>query len=347
MALGDLEFCESWQTFKASAIGVDSADPTNGALVLARWTDLINARVTWFSDSFGIYAGVGANAFLFKTMSHQGSVTIGIRFRAFGPTQLWTGWNNNDGLSNVTVNTDGTLTVHAGLSGVGNPLVGTTDFAIHFGKWNYLELETVLSGSAPIHAHMKLRLNGQLLLDAGADTLHNASGLTSGTATINRHSLTGACDYRDVYFNKTANSFRGDIKIIGRRPDGDVITDWTPTGGGTSFDQINEQYSDFDTTRITSPTPGDQAIFDWQDIPGFSGTIQAVQISVLAKKDDEGLRTIKIVTGDTGTEATSDEIFLSDDYVVYHTPQDVDPATGLAYTQAGYNAKRYGVEVIQ
>ncbi len=347
MAAGDLEFCESWETFKATALGVDSADATNGALVLARWTDLINARVTWFSDSFGKYAQVGANAFLYKTMRHQTSVTIGIRFRAFQATQLWTGLNNADGLSNVTVNVDGTLTVRAGLSGGGNPLVGTTDFAIHFGKWHYLELETVLTGSAPIHAHMKLKVNGALLLDAGADTLHNAADLTSATATINRHALTGACDYRDVYFNKTANSFRGDIKIIGRRTNGDVITDFTPTGGGTSFDQINEDYSDFDTTTIASATPGDQAIFDWQDIPGFSGTIQAVQISMLAKKDDEGLRTIKIVTGDTGTEESSDEYYLSDDYVVYHTPQDVDPATGLAYTQAGYNAKRFGVEMVQ
>lgn len=344
MALGDLEFCESWEWFKASALGVSSSDATNGALLLGRWTDLINSNVVFYTDAFGKYANIGANAYLYKTMSHQAGWTIGFRFRIGQAGLLWTGYNNNGNLGQFTVNADGTLTLKAGP--FSNNLVGTTNFAIHMHKWYYAEVSCALSGSTPIVAAMKLKVNGQLLLDGSSNTALNAADLISGTATINSHSLTGSCDYRDIYFNKTANSFRGDIKIIGRRPNGDVVTAWTPTGGGTSFDQINEDYSDFDTTRITSPTIGQKAIFDWQDIPSFSGTIQAVQISVNARKDDEGLRTIKIETGDTGTEAASDEIFLADDYVCYHTPQDVDPATGLAYTQAGYNAKRYGVEVI-
>ncbi len=341
-----LEFCESWQWFHATALGVSSSDPTNGALVLGRWQDLINATAVWKSDAYGKYCSVGANAYLSKTVSHTAGKTIGFRFLADGPTQVFQFWNNDAGLGNLTINTDATLTVRAGSSGGGNPLVATSDFAVKFGKWNYGELSLSLSGSAPVVAAIKLKINGQLIIDGSANTNFDAADLISGTATCNRISLIGSCSFRDIYLNTTADSFRGDIKIIAVRPNGDVVTDWTPTGGGASYTQINEDYSDFDTTRITDATIGHKAIFDWEDIPSFSGTIEAVQISVNAKKDDEGLRTIKTETGDTGTEAASDEIFLSDDYVCYHTPQDVDPATGLPYTRAGFNAKRYGWEVI-
>lgn len=340
-----LEFCESWQWFKASPTGVPSSDPTNGVLVFSRYNDLVNSGVTFFEDGFGKYALIGANASLFKTMTHNAGWTIGFRFMCEIPTQLWTAYNNADPLGNVTVNDDGTLSLYAGGSSGGNPLVATSNFAIHFGKWNYCEVSIELSGSTPVHAAMKLKINGQLLIDSGADTLHAASGLTSGTATINRHALTGACNYRDIVYRNVANTFGGDVKILAVRPDGDVVTDFTATGGATHFDQVNEEYSDFDTTTVKSANVGDKDIYDWQDIPGFSGTIQGVQISVLAKKDDEGLRTFKTVTGDTGSELQSDEFFLSDDYVCYHTPQDVDPATGVPYTRSGFNAKRFGIQL--
>ena len=53
----------------------------------------------------------------------------------------------------------------------------------------------------------------------------------------------------------------------------------------------------------------------------------------------------KTVVGDTGTEANSGDFYLEDSYVYHHFPFDTDPATGLAWTRAGFNAKRFGVKV--
>jgi len=335
-----IEFVEGWQWFKASIAGVPSSDPVNGALVFGRWTDLINATATFFTDAYGKYCAIGENGYLFITLSHNGGWTVGFRFNLPQAGNLWTGYNNADALGNLTANADGTLTLRAGGSGFGNPLIGTSNFAVHFGKWYYAEISCALSGSAPVNSAMQLKINGELLLDGNAGSNFNAAGLTSGTATINRHSLTGACSYRDIVMRNQALTYGGDVKIIAVRPNGDVITQWTPTGGGPSYTQVNEDFSDFDATKLSD-------ILDWQDIPGFAGTIQGIQASMNAKKDDEGLRTFKTVTGDTGSEEQSDEFFLSDDYVCYRTCQDVDPATGLPYTQAGFNAKRFGVRVIQ
>lgn len=346
MSLLGLEFCESWQGFKSSPTGVDTADASNKVLLPARWTDLINTGAVWFTDAYGKYIEIGSNGYLFKTMTHQAGWTVGFRFRVPNSCILWTGYNNDTALCNISVNVDNTLTLRAGGSGSG-ALIGTTDFAVHSAKWYYGEVTCALTNSGGfVHVASKLKINGQLLLDGEATSNSSIVNLTSGTATINRHSLTGICDYRDIVFRNLANAFGGDVKIIAVRPNGDVVSQFTPTGGGAHYSQVNDEYSDFDATYAEDATVGQQDIWDWEDIPSFSGTIQAIQISMHARKTDEGLRTFKIVTGDTGTEAASPEIFLADDYICYHTPQDLDPATSLPYTRANFNAKRFGVKVI-
>ncbi len=335
-----LEFCESWQGFEAAAPSEGSND---GSLLLARWTSNANGGFVITSDAYGKYCTPGSNVYLYKTMSHQAGWTVGFRFRISQSGILWSGYNDAISLCSIDVLADNTLRVKTGNA---NVLVGVSDAAIHTAKWNYLEISVALSGSGNINAAVKVRLNGGLILDANADSGIAASSLVSATATINSHSITGPADYRDLYFNNTANSFRGDIKIVAVRPNGDVVTNFTPTGGGAHYTQVNEEFSDSDTTYVADGTATDQDIYDWQDIPGFSGTIQAVQISFHARKDDEGAKSFEIVTGDTGSEAQSPEFFVADDYICYHTPQDLDPATGLAYTQPGFNAKRFGVRVI-
>lgn len=333
-----LEFAEGFAGWKVS----NTFDSEFLALLQARWTDVINATCSVFTDSFGKYFHVGPGAFLSKTMSHHAGWTVGFRFRVENTSQLWSCTNNAVELCSISVNADKTFTVR---TSNGTLVIATSDVPVHTGKWYYLEISMQLSGTTNINVAVKVRLSGGPIIDANLDSAIPTTQLTSNTATINRHTFSGAADYRDMYFNNTAESWRGDIKIVAVRPNGDVVTDMTPTGGGLHYTQINEEYSDSDTTYVADGTVGHKDIYDWEDIPSFSGTISAVQISIHARKDDEGVKSFKIVTGDTGAEAASEEFFLADDFVCCHTPQDVDPATGLLYTRAGFNAKRYGFEV--
>jgi hypothetical protein len=335
-----LEFCESWSGYKIAS----TTDPVVLALLSIRWTGIINATSSILNDADGNYIEIGANGYLFTTLSHQQGWTVGFRFRVPNVVQslLWTGYNNAQALCSIQVNNDGTLTVLAN-----GAVVATTSISVHSNTWYYLEISTALSGTSNINTTAVVKLNGQQVINANANTGINAATLLSNSATINRHSLTGLCDYRDIYMNNLANQFDGDIKILFVRPNGDTaVSSFAPSAGSVHFSLVNETYSDFDATYLTDATVNDLDIWDWQDIPSFTGTIKGIQISMTARKDDEGSKAFAIVTGALGTERVSQTFYLADDYICFRDTQDVDPATGVAYTVAGFNAKQFGVQVI-
>ncbi len=149
-----------------------------------------------------------------------------------------------------------------------------------------------------------------------------------------------------MYIKNTAGYY-GDIRIVALFPNGDGATlQWTPSTGVTHYLMVNTHPVDL-TKYLKDLTPGDIDTWDWEDCPGFSGTIPAINISMDARKDDEGTKSFKIVVGNTGTEAESDEFFVSNltpEY--YEFGLELDPGTGLPWTQVGFNAKQFGVKLI-
>jgi hypothetical protein len=130
-------------------------------------------------------------------------------------------------------------------------------------------------------------------------------------------------------------------------PNGDGGTlQWTPLGGGSQYNKINENPADGDTSYLSSSTPGNISVFDWQDIPTFTGTVKTVQLSYYARKDDEGTRTFRGNIGNTGSEEQTATYSLGGNYLYYHQAFDVDPATGLPWTQPNFNAKKFGIELV-
>ncbi len=130
-------------------------------------------------------------------------------------------------------------------------------------------------------------------------------------------------------------------------PNGDTgVADFTPNSGAVSFDRVKEHGPDDDSTYIEGGVVGNKTILDWDDIPGFSGTIPFVQSSLYLRKTAEGSRAARFVTGASGTESNSDDFYLGDNYVYYEDfGQEADPATSLAWTRAGFNAKQFGIEI--
>ncbi len=133
------------------------------------------------------------------------------------------------------------------------------------------------------------------------------------------------------------------MRLAKVQPNGDVVTDWTPTGGGAHWTQINETPPN-EANYVEDGTPGDKDVWDWEDI-GLSGRIVGLQYNLYAKKTDEGSKSMKHNVGDTGTEYQGEEIALTDDYVTHHMPLDCDPNTSDFFTVANFNAKRFGVQV--
>lgn len=291
------------------------------------------------------------NSALLKTMAHSSNWVIGFAYQLIsssGDSDIYSLSNNDNIMARVLQDADGTLQIRAGNSTV----IGVTTRALDQLKWYYIEISISLSGSTPISAAVEVRINGHVEVSGSGSTGINASSNLSGDATGNFHAFDGIPgtnqgNYLDDLYIKNTPGYYGDVRIIALYPNGEGDTlDWTPSTGTTHYTMVNSHPLDL-STWLDDKTPTDIDTWNWQDCPGFSGSIPAVNISMDARKDDEGTKSFKIVVGNTGSEAQSDEYFVGAVYPEYYEfGMELDPGTGLPWTQAGFNAKQFGVELI-
>ena len=293
-----------------------------------------------------ISVGRGSGSF-FKTLPHSSEWVTGFAYRidgagAGGVDEFYSIGNNNTLLFSLRQAIDGTLVMYAGPN-----VIAVTERALLKSRWYYIEVDVSFSGST-ITTTAELRINGHVEASGSASTAVNISSLLSGNAKGNVHTFSalgavgGGNSFDDVYI-KNASGYYGDIRVVALFPNGDASpTDWTTHGSGTHYLDVNTHPVDL-TKWVESNTVNQVDMWDWEDCPGFSGTIKAINIGLLARKNDEGTRSFKILTGST----LSDEFFVSDVTPEYYEwALETDPATGLAWTQVGFNATQWGPKLI-
>lgn len=346
-------FAESFTRYKVAS----ASDPDLFNNLVSRYTQIggfsgVNIT-TGGRTGQGLRLNFGSG--LTKTFPHSSRFVCGFAYNSafiFGNDVFYQISNNTNVVFSLRQNADGTLTM---FSDTGANIIGTSTRALHADHWYYIEIEIALSGSAPIVCNGTLRINGHEEASGSANTVYNISQMLSGAADCNYHSIAGVSgpagaggNVWDDWYVKNTTGFYGDVRIIGLFPDGDgMVLDWTPISGTIHYLMVNSHPVDL-TKYLFDITPNDIDTWNWQDAPGFSGTIKAVNIGMDARKDNEGTKSFKIVVGDLGTELLSDEYFVSDltpEY--YEMGMETDPATGVAWTVAGFNAKQFGVKVIQ
>ncbi len=351
-------FAEGWLKYKAG----NNFDPVSRADILAAWTGL-SGYTLQASSLGGQEIVLGGGATMFKTLDHQAVWIIGDRIMLVSGTGLtldaliYQGRNNGTSLVQLVSNIDGTLTAYAG--GVA---IGTSSIALHSNKHYYVEIKVTLTGTTNINVAVVINLDGNPVITGNVNSGINQNTLTSGTATINNHLIgsgnTVSLVHKDIYVcdgtGSINNDFLGDVQIGALRPNGDVVSGWTPNTGTVHFSLVNDFNppdptfgfgSDSDGTFVSSGTVSSQDIWDWEDIVTFSGQIKFIQLSMFARKDAEGTKKFQIVTGNTGSENQSPDFSVEDDYVYHQYILDKDPGTGLPWTVTGFNAKRFGIKV--
>ncbi len=325
--------------------------------------DNLQSRYTIVSGTLNIAANgragqcvnMGQSA-IAKVLPHSSRWVAGFAYRRnqapVGNEDRYTLLNNDNIMCRLLEDADGTLSIHAGNSNV----IAVTNRALNTGRWYFGEIDMTLSGGTPISLAAELRINGHVEASGSGSTGVNASSnlsfASTGGVDANFHQLSGAtgvgnsCDFDDLYI-KNEGGYEGDIRNVACFPNGDGGTlQWTPNSGSTHFDRVNSHPVDL-TKWLETALANNIDIWDFDDLPTFSGQIVGINISVLARKDDEGTKSFKIVVGDTGTEASSDEFFVSDVTPEYYEfSLKLDPATGLAWTRTGFNAKKFGVKLI-
>jgi hypothetical protein len=341
-------FKDSFKRYKVAVAG-DAALTANLA---QRYTFARNCAVDT-SGGQGPELQLGG-ASIGKTTPHSSRWVIGHRYRYSSSglinSAIYQLFNNATDLFELYQNADGTLSIRTQNAGLA---LGTTNRSLFSGVRYMVEWDIALSGATPIIATAELRINGHVEASGSGSTGFNSSSLLSGAADANLHVFNGAGGgagtgswFKDLYIKNEAG-YEGDIKNVPLYPASDGgLSAWTPNSGTTHFSRVNTHPVDI-TKFLSGATPGDFDLWGLDALPAFSGTIVGINISVLAQKDDEGTKSFKIVVGTTGTDAQSDEFFVSSNNPEYYEfSLKTDPNTGLAWTQAAINALIVGVKCI-
>ncbi len=280
------------------------------------------------------------NSAVTKTLAHGGRWVVGFAYKLIavpgGDSEIYELANNTNQMCRLLQDSDGTLSLRAGNSNV----IAVTSRAINVNRWYYIELDMTIGGATPLTMTAELRINGNVEASGSGSTGFNATDQLSypvtGGVDANFHAIsgipgTGEGNVIDDLYIKNEAGYEGDIRNIPAYPSGDGGTlQWTPSSGSTHYTQVDTHPVDL-TKWLETATPGDIDLWTFV-LPSFSGTIVAVNFSVLARKDDEGTKSFKIVCGPTGTDALSDEFFVSDVTPEYYEfSLKLDPTTGVAW----------------
>lgn len=332
---------------------IDSFDHYANANILQKWTakgatgnSLVPGR-----NGKGCLISEGGN--LFKTLDQQSTWVVGWAFnmqsQSPGSQQAILGFINIAlTLATVRLNPDSTFSLYAN-----NTPIATSTASINPGVWYFLECKCQIAGTNPVSVTLTLKLNGTAIAAGSGSTGIDITSwiVPTGTANVVFFGSSGAPGgviIDDVYImdgtGTSNNNFSGDLKILAIFPDADVAVQWTPNGiAGGNFKCVNENPPDDDNTYVSDNNVGDTDKYHWQQLPSNFGQIIGVQYSMYARKDNEGKRTVRQITGTAAFDNNSPIRFLGDGYVYYTLPMDTDPATGSAWSIAGVNGTHFGI----
>lgn len=303
-------------------------------------------------------------AALARTFTHQATYIQGMRLNISGTGVVGGGTsfqfaNNGLILLSLKIGADGSITVIG--NNTGATVVCSCPPIIVAATNCYLEISatlTSISSGADMNLAAQVWVNGVSQCSGNVNLGRAVNTLTSRTATFNQIFLldgvgtNGQSYVSDYYLNNgsgtTNTSVFGPVEIDAFPfPNGDLSIQWTPLGGiGTNFSEINENPADGDVSYVSSSTIGNKDSYAWQDIASFAGTVKSVQLSYFARANDEGIRVFQGNIGTGGTEEQTTNFGLGFSYQYFHQAFDLDPATGLAWTTIGFNAKPFGIKLV-
>ena len=160
----------------------------------------------------------------------------------------------------------------------------------------------------------------------------------------------------DVYICDTTgsvnNAVLGDVRVDALFPtaDGTTTTFATtfPASPTTHWDKVDEISPDGDTSYNESSTPGELDLVTLANLPAISGggSVKGIQINIVSRKDDAGARSIREVTRTAATNYTGDTVALATGYTTQEAVRQINPNTGVLWTEAAVDAIEVGYEVI-
>jgi hypothetical protein len=227
-------------------------------------------------------------------------------------------------------------------STTGTNVLCTTAVVASVSNWTYIEME--FTQSATVGA-VNIYCNGALAASATA--------VNTGATAINQLGYAGTnsgfnavtSDFDDSYVKNVATR-NGECKVETLRPSSDAAVQWTPNSGATNFSRVNEAASDGDTSYVSSATVGQTDLYGVGALGSSPANIMAVQVTVIARKDDAASRQLATVNKSGTTTSTGATRALGSTYQTFSDIYETNPDTTSAWTPTTVNGLQVGQTVI-
>lgn len=350
---------------------IDGFDYYNTADITRKWTDMsINGPSIVGAASAKNGAGAiemdSTGVFISRTFDNQVTWIVGF---AFHPVLSFSGqiivrfMDVENTQCSLIINSDGTLEVVRGTSTTVTD--GQSVAVLTIDTYQHVEMKVTISNSIAADSCI-VRLNETEIINVatGQDLQ------TTTNSTANRILFSGFAPasknvrFDDLYiFDGTDgpdtepvnNDFAGNNKVLTHWPDGNGSTNDFVGSDGNSVNNyllVQEVLTDDDTTYVESTTPGEIDLYEVENLKETALSIEAIQVNIVIRKDEAGISLMRSLTRPLTTNFAGATVYPSfgedpaDSYVNEFDVYDKDPETDLAWTESGFNATEFGVEIV-
>lgn len=223
----------------------------------------------------------------------------------------------------------------------GTTLIGTSS-AIPglFGNYHWVELNGTINDSSGVG---QVWVDGTKVIDFSGDTRNGgASGVINAAYWGFNQSVV---DWDDMYWSTTGTPL-GERRVDVLVPNADTADkDFLRSTGSNNYALIDEVPNNGDSDYVYSSTSGDKDYYGLSDLPSSSASIDAVQPSLVARRDDVGAIAVKLNVKSSSTESAGSSLSVTTSYAMYQRLLLTDPNTSAAWGDSGVNALNVGASI--
>lgn len=335
---------------------IDGFETYNTAQLITRWQEVTGTGVIVAAEgrrggsAFKVGFGV---AYLVRVVPTAATLIVGFAYKISSPTTL------APCILSRFLDGSGTEQVHIELNAStravdiyrGGTKIASGAIPIASDTYYYFEFKATFATAIAANT-CQVRVNGVVDADVPAGTSTRASANSSANRVQVGSNGTGSTYwYDDVYIcdgtGSRLNDFLGDKRVDAVLPDSDGSqTAWTANGAVNDWDCVKQPIADGDTTYVASATVGAYDTFGFANLVAGAAAVDAIQLSLTARKDDAGSRSLAPALVVGGTTYDGAAVGLTDSYGVASQVWEQNPNTAANWTESDVNALEAGAKLV-
>jgi hypothetical protein len=227
-------------------------------------------------------------------------------------------------------------------------VLATSDQALQSDIWYYIQFKAYIHDTL---GTAEVNVNGLTWVTiSNADTKNTANAYANQICLWNHTGAGPTVNFDDLYVCDTTgsynNAFLGDVRVQAILPSGvGAQAEWDPSAGA-NWQCVDEAAPNADTDYVSTAVAGERDSYLFGDLTPVTGSIKAVVVYPMARKDDAGARSIAPVVRVGGVNYDGVEQSIADTYAYYKQIYEENPGTALPWTIADVNAAEFGVKLV-